>query len=165
MKRNIYNTLFYCIIINAAYSQFIEDRLPDMVPNNLHGQLNYSSMSLFDPERFDIQQGFSMSMMSLGNQSVSVAGYTNNITYWASENLRLSANILLYQPSISSFDHQGSQNNGPRVAFETGLIYRPTKNSFLEISFKNLPNYGLNNSLNNHLSGRRIPGSFGLSLY
>lgn len=165
MKRNIYNTLFYCIIINAAYSQFIEDRLPDMVPNNLHGQLNYSNMSLFDPERFDIQQGFSMSMMSLGNQSVSIAGYTNNITYWASENLRLSANILLYQPSISSFDHQGAQNNVPRVAFETGFVYRPTKNSFLEISFKNLPNYGLNNRLNNNLSGRRIPGSYGLILY
>mgnify|MGYP001325064754 CR=1 FL=1 len=86
-------------------------------------------------------------------------------SYWASENLRLSANILLYQPSISNFDHQGVQNNVPRVAFETGLVYRPTKNSFLEISFKNLPNYGLNNRLNNNLSGRRIPGSYGLSLY
>ena len=100
MKRNIYNTLFYCIIINAAYSQFIEDRLPDMVPNNLHGQLNYSNMSLFDPERFDIQQGFSMSMMSLGNQSVSVAGYTNNITYWASENLRPVSYTHLTLPTI-----------------------------------------------------------------
>jgi hypothetical protein len=136
-----------------------------MVPNNLHGQLDYSNLSLFDPQRFDIQQGFSMSMMSLGNQSVSVAGYTNNITYWASDNLRLTANILLYQPSISRFDPQGVQNNGPSVAFETGLVYRATKNSFLEISFNNLPNYGLNNRLNNNLSGRRIPGSYGLSPY
>ncbi len=165
MKRNIYSTLFCCIIINVAYSQFIEDHLPEMVPNNLHGQLDYSNLSLFDPQRFDIQQGFSMSMMSLGNQSVSVAGYTNNITYWASDNLRLTANILLYQPSISRFDPQGVQNNGPSVAFETGLVYRPTKNSFLEISFNNLPNYGLNNRLNNNLSGRRFPGSYGLSPY
>ena len=165
MKRNIYSALFCCIIINAAYSQFIEDHLPEIVPNNLHGQLDYSNLSLFDPQRFDIQQGFSMSMMSLGNQSVSVAGYTNNITYWASDNLRLTANILLYQPSISRFDPQGVQNNGPSVAFETGLVYRPTKNSFLEISFNNLPNYGLNNRLNNNLSGRRIPGSYGLSPY
>jgi len=165
MKRNIYSTLFCCIIINAAYSQFIEDHLPEIVPNNLHGQLDYSNLSLFDPQRFDIQQGFSMSMMSLGNQSVSVAGYTNNITYWASDNLRLTANILLYQPSISRFDPQGVQNNGPSVAFETGLVYRATKNSFLEISFNNLPNYGLNNRLNNNLSGRRIPGSYGLSPY
>jgi len=165
MKRNIYSTLFCCIIINVAYSQFIEDHLPEMVPNNLHGQLDYSNLSLFDPQRFDIQQGFSMSMMSLGNQSVSVAGYTNNITYWASDNLRLTANILLYQPSISRFDPQGVQNNGPSVAFETGLVYRATKNSFLEISFNNLPNYGLNNRLNNNLSGRRIPGSYGLSPY
>ena len=161
MNRNTYTMLIFCIIITAAFSQFIPDHEPGAVPNNLHGQLDYSTMSLFDSDRFDIQQGFSMSMMTLGNQSVSVAGYSNNITYWANNNLRLNANILLYQPSISSLDHQGNQNNGPRIALDAGLIYQPTKNTFLQINFKNLPNYGSNNSL----YGRRIPSSARFGVY
>ena len=88
MKRNIYTTLLFCVMIGSAYSQLLEDLRTEMVPNNIHGQLDFSNMSLFDPQRFDIQQGFSMSMMSIGNQSLSVTGYTNKITYWANDNLR-----------------------------------------------------------------------------
>ena len=165
MKRIAYNTLFYCIITSAAFSQFIDDRVSEIVPNNLNGKLDYNNMSLFDPDRFDIQQGFSMSMMSLGNRSISIAGYTNNITYWAKDNLRLNANILLYQPSISSFDNQGGLSNDLKVAFDAGLVYKPTKNSFLEIRIKNLPNYGLNNRLNNNLTGRRILDGYGFGIY
>ena len=165
MKRIAYITLFYCIITSVAFSQFIDDRVSEIVPNNLNGQLDYNNMSLFDPDRFDIQQGFSMSMMSFGNQSLSIAGYTNNITYWAKDNLRLNANILLYHPSISSFDNQGGLSNDLKVAFDAGLVYKPTKNSFLEISIKNLPNYGLNNRFNNNLTGRRIPDGYGFGIY
>ncbi len=161
MNRNAYILLIFCIIINAAFSQFIPDHGPEVVPNNLHGQLDYSTMSLFNSDRFDIQQGFSMSMMTIGNHSVSVAGFSNNITYWANNNLRLNANILLYQPSISGLDHQGTPNNGPRIALDAGLIYQPTKNTFLQINFKNLPNYGSNNNL----YGRRMPSSSGFGVY
>ena len=138
MKRNIYTPLLFCVMIGSSYSQLLEDLRPEMVPNNIHGQLDFSNMSLFDPQRFDIQQGFSMSMMSMGNQSVSVAGYTNKITYWANDNLRLNANILLYQPSMNSFNHQGIQNNGPKVIIDAGLIYQPTENSFLPVSYTHL---------------------------
>ena len=165
MERITYTTLLFCIIKCAAYSQFIDDQITHIVPNNLNGDLDYNNMSLFDPDRFDIQQGFSMSMMSLGNQSVSIAGYTNNITYWAKDNLRLNANILLYQPSISRFDNQNGLKNNPKVAFDAALIYQPTKNSFLEISIKNLPNYGINNRLNSNLLRTQIPAGYGFGIY
>lgn len=158
MNRNTYTTLIFCIIINTAFSQFIPEHAPKLVPNNLHGQLDYSALSLFDSDRFDIQQGFSISMMNVGNQSVSVAGYSNNITYWANNNLRLNANILLYQPVINAL---GNQNNGPKIALDAGLIYQPTKNTFLQINFKNLPNYGLNNNLYR----RKMPNNNGFGVY
>ena len=158
MNRNTYTTLIFCIIINTAFSQFIPEHAPKLVPNNLHGQLDYSALSLFDSDRFDIQQGFSISMMNVGNQSVSVAGYSNNITYWANNNLRLNANILLYQPAINAL---GNQNNGPKIALDAGLIYQPTKNTFLQINFKNIPNYGSNNSL----YGTRMPSRNGFGVY
>ena len=156
MKRNIYTTLLFCVMIGSAYSQLLEDLRTEMVPNNIHGQLDFSNMSLFDPQRFDIQQGFSMSMMSMGNQSVSVAGYTNKITYWANDNLRFNANILLYQPSMNSLIIR-IQNNGPKIAIDAGLIYQPTENSFLQINFQNLPNHGLNNRFNNNTYRRNFP--------
>ena len=161
MNRNTYTTLIFCIIINTAFPQFISENSPERVPNNLHGQLDYNALSLFDSDRFDIQQGFSISMMNVGNQSVSVAGYSNNITYWANNNLRLNANILLYQPAINTLDYQGNQNNSPKIALDAGLIYQPTKNTFLQINFKNLPNYGSNNNL----YGRRIPNNNGFGVY
>ena len=165
MKRNIHTALLLCLIISSAYSQLLEDHRPEMVPNNIYGQLDFSNMSLFDPQRFDIQQGFSMSMMSLGNQPVSVAGYSNKITYWANNNLRLNANILLYQPYTNSFNEQGIQSNGPKIAFDAGLVYQPTENSFLQINFKNLPNHGMNNRFNNNTYRRNFPSNYGLGIY
>ena len=165
MKRNIYTTLLFSLMIGSAYSQLIEDLRTEMVPNNIHGQLDFSNMSLFDPQRFDIQQGFSISMMSMGNQSVSVAGYTNKIVYWANDNLRFNANILLYQPSMNSFNNQGIQNNGPKIAIDGGLIYQPTENSFLQINFQNLPNHGLNNKFNNNTYHRNFSSNYGFGIY
>mgnify|MGYP003324831808 CR=1 FL=1 len=136
-----------------------------MVPNNIYVQLDFGNMSLFDSQRFDIQQGFSMSMMSMGNQSLSVAGYTNKITYWANNNLRLNANILLYQPSINSFDHHGTQDSGPKIAFDAGLVYQPTENSFLQIKFKNLPNHSTNSRFNNNTFRRNFPTNYGFGIY
>ena len=161
MNKNTYTTLIFCIIINTAFSQFIPEHAPERVPNNLNGQLDYSALSLFDSDRFDFQQGFSMSMMNVGKQSISVAGYSNNITYWANNNLRLNANILLYQPAINTLSYQGNQNNGPKIALDAGLIYQPSKNTFLQINFKNLPNYGSNNNL----YGRRMPSNNAFGVY
>lgn len=161
MNKNTYTTLIFCIIINTAFSQFIPEHAPERVPNNLNGQLDYSALSLFDSDRFDFQQGFSMSMMNVGKQSISVAGYSNNITYWANNNLRLNANILLYQPAINTLGHHRNQNNGPKIVLDAGLIYQPTKNSLFQINFKNLPNYGTNNNL----YGRKLPNNNAFGAY
>ena len=165
MKKNFYNALILFAIISSAYAQLIENLHPEMVPNNIYGQLDFGSMSLFDPERFDIQQGFSMSMMSMGKQSVSVAGYTNKITYWANNNLRLDANILLYQSFVNSLNHHGIKNNGPKIAFDAGLVYKPTENSFLQINFKNLPNHIVNNRFNNNTYRRNLPSNYEFGIY
>jgi len=135
-------------MINCLKAQLISDYAQDLVPNNINGQLDYNNLSLFDPSRFDIQQGFSISMMNFGSQAMTIAGYNNNITYWANNNLKLNANILLYQPSINNFGVQTDLNTGPKIAYNAGVIYKPTKNSFFEIRIKNLPNYNFNQKNN-----------------
>ena len=127
--------------IGLALAQFKASRPGMSVPTNLNGELDYSGWSLFDPNRFDMQHGFSMSMMNIGGQSVSVAGYTNNLTYWAKNNLRLDANILLYQPAINTVQGGLAPGSSLKTVYDVGLIYAPTKNSFLELRFQNAPYY------------------------
>ena len=94
MTRILSIKLILLFIINIVSAQFISDHIDRTVPNNIHGQLDYSDMPLFSPDRFSFNQGFSMSMMSSGSKPTSIASYSNNVTYWASTNLKINANIL-----------------------------------------------------------------------
>lgn len=43
------------------------------------------SFTLLDPDRFNVRQGFSMSMVQTGNFSYSVGTYSNEMTYLLSK--------------------------------------------------------------------------------
>mgnify|MGYP003716069115 FL=1 len=120
-------------------AQFRIDVPTQTFPTNLNGELDAQpSLSLFDPARFDMSYGFSMSMMSMGGQSVSMAGFTNRITYMAMNNLRLDANVTLYKTQLP-FQQQGALMNQLDVAYDAGITYQPTKNSFLQFRLQNIP--------------------------
>ena len=92
MTRILSIKLILLFTINIVSAQFISDHIDRTVPNNIHGQLNYSDMPLLSPDRFSFSQGFSMSMMSSGSKPTSIASYSNNVTYWASNNFKINAN-------------------------------------------------------------------------
>ncbi len=120
-------------------AQFRMDVPVQTLPSNLNGELDARpSLSLFDPARFDINHGFTMQMMNMGGHSVSMAGFTNQITYMAMDNLKLDANVTLYKTQLP-FQQQGSLMNQLDVAYDAGITYQPTKNSFLEIRFQKYP--------------------------
>ncbi len=122
-------------------AQFRMDVPIQTLPTNLNGELDAQpSLSLFDPVRFDMSHGFTMSMMSMGGQSASIAGFTNRITYMAMDNLRFDANVTLYKTQLP-FQQQGALFNQLDVAYDAGITYQPTKNSFLQLRFQNIPHY------------------------
>ena len=122
-------------------AQFRTDVPIQTLPTNLNGELDaQASLSLFDPVRFDMSHGFTMSMMSMGGQSASIAGFTNRITYMAMDNLRFDANVTLYKTQLP-FQQQGALLNQLDVAYDAGITYQPTKNSFLQLRFENIPHY------------------------
>jgi len=146
MARILSIKLILLFTINIVSAQFISDHIDRTVPNNIHGQLNYSDMPLFSPDRFSFNQGFSMSMMSSGSKPTSVASYSNNVTYWASNNLKINANILLYAPTgIDKINN----NFSPQLAYDAGITYKPSKNSYIHLNFQKLPKLGIVNGLNN----------------
>jgi hypothetical protein len=87
-----------------------------------------------------MSHGFTMSMMSVGGQSVSMAGFTNRITYLAMDNLRFDANVTLYKTQLP-FQQKGALMDQLDVAYDAGITYQPTKNSFLQLRFQNIPYY------------------------
>ena len=141
MGRTLKPILIKFLLAGLTFAQFRMDVPVQSLPTNLNGELDtQSSLSLFDPARFDISHGFTMSMMSMGGQSVSLAGFTNRITYMAMDNLKLDANVTLFKTQMP-FQQQGLLMNQFDVAYDAGITYQPTKNSFLQLRFQNIPQH------------------------
>ena len=120
-------------------AQFKSDLQVGQIPTNLNGELDSRpSLSLFDPERFDMSYGLSMSMMSNGQNMYSLTGLTNRISYLVMDNLKIDANIILYKSQMP-FQNQDKFRNLLDVAYDAGITYKPTDNSFLQLRFKNIP--------------------------
>ena len=120
-------------------AQFKSDLRIGKIPTNLNGELDSRpSLSLFDPERFDMSYGLSMSMMSNGQNMYSLTGLTNRISYLVMDNLKIDANIILYKSQMP-FQNQDKFRNLIDIAYDAGITYKPTDNSFLQLRLKNIP--------------------------
>ena len=120
-------------------AQFKSDLQVGQIPTNLNGELDSRpSLSLFDPERFDMSYGLSMSMMSNGQNMYSLTGLTNRISYLVMDNLKIDANIILYKSQMP-FQHHNKFKNQLDIVYDAGVTYKPTDNSFLQLRFKSIP--------------------------
>ena len=120
-------------------AQFKSDLQIGEIPTNLNGELDSRpSLSFFDPERFDMSYGLSMSMMSNGQSMYSLTGLTNRISYLVMDNLKIDANIILYKSQMP-FQNQDKFRNLLDIAYDAGVTYKPTESSFLQIRFQSLP--------------------------
>ena len=137
IKLMLATTVFVAILP----AQFKSDLQIGEIPTNLNGELDSRpSLSLFDPERFDMSYGLSMSMMSNGQNMYSLTGLTNRISYLVTNNLKFDANIILYKSQMP-FQQQNKFNNLLDIAYDAGVTYKPTESSFLQIRFQSLPYY------------------------
>ena len=127
------------VLVAILPAQFKSDLQIGKIPTNLNGELDSRPLlSLFDPERFDMSYGLSMSMMSNGQNMYSLTGLTNRISYLVTDNLKFDANIILYKSQMP-FQQQNKFNNLLDIAYDAGVTYRPTESSFLQIRFQSLP--------------------------
>ena len=127
-------------LVATLPAQFKSDLQVGQIPTNLNGELDSRpSLSLFDPERFDMSYGLSMSMMSNGQNMYSLTGLTNRITYLVMDNLKIDANIILYKSQMPFQQNQDKFRNLLDIAYDAGITYKPTDNSFLQLRFKSMP--------------------------
>ena len=123
-------------LVATLPAQFKSDLQIGKIPTNLNGELDSRpSLSLLDPERFDMSYGLSMSMMSNGQSMYSLTGLTNRISYLVMDNLKIDANIILYKSQMP-FQNQDKFRNLLDIAYDAGITYKPTDNSFLDFVSK-----------------------------
>ena len=138
MKQTLKRILIMLLLVGIATAQFQSELPVQSLPTNLNGELdNQESVSLFNPDRFNLSHGFTMSMLSNGQYSYSVMGLTNNINYLLNDKLMLDANLTLYSSQLPL--QQGLSFNQLNIGYDAGITYQPTKNSFLQLRFQNLP--------------------------
>ena len=138
MKQTLKQILIMLLLAGIAIAQFRSELPVQSLPTNLNGELdNQGSVSLFNPDRFNLSHGFTMSMLSNGQYSYSVMGLTNNINYLLNDKLMLDANLTLYSSQLPL--QQGLAFNQLNIGYDAGITYQPTKNSFLQLRFQNLP--------------------------
>ena len=138
MKQTLKRILIMLMLVGIATAQFRSELPVQSLPTNLNGELdNQESVSLFNPDRFDISHGFTMSMLSNGQYSYSVMGLTNNINYLLNDKLMLDANLTLYSSQLPF--QEGQAFNQLNIAYDAGITYQPTKNSYLQLRFQRLP--------------------------
>ncbi|MEE1573370.1 MAG: hypothetical protein V1257_07265, partial [Candidatus Neomarinimicrobiota bacterium] len=96
MQTKSYKILILTFLISCAAGQFKKGISELNLPATMHSpKENYHSF--LSPNRFNIHHGFSLNMVSFGNQSFSVGSYSNQMNYLLTDNLRLHLNFTLLQ--------------------------------------------------------------------
>ena len=93
------NTIFFTFIIlfNLCYGQFRSEIPLKRVPSNLNGQLDSGQyFSIFDLDKFEMNQSFNMSMITTGVESFSLLSFSNQMSYSPMKNLKLNADVTIY---------------------------------------------------------------------
>ena len=146
--RHLLNMIIFISVINSfAIPQFLVDKPIMALPSNLNGGVNQSTHAgLFDPSRLNISHSFGISMITNRGAPNSITSLNNQLDYKISDNIQFDANIGLYMSNFTT-NHIGSLNK-VNVAYDAGITFKPTNNSFLKLQIQKSPNYQI---YQNHL--------------
>ena len=130
-------------ILSALVVGQLRSTLPSRaMPVNTQGLSHARNISILDPNRFSMNHSFGLSMMSAGNQSMTMGAYTNQMNYMLKDNLRLSTRFSLASPMSGMSPYAKNGMGGSQLFYGASLDYQPTENLFVKFSMDNYPRYG-----------------------
>ena len=145
---SIFNPLFLILTFALVNGQsIIANQSPNELPIN-SGQLEQSIMN---PNKFNMNQGFTMMTSMSGDKSQTMGIYSNYSNFKLSERLQFKTGLHLIQSQNNL-----SYSNGPQtgIGYELGVEYKLSPNSIL--SFQ-LVNYSDSPIRNRNLSPLYVP--------
>ena len=140
-------SLLFCFLSIICGQSQLDYKLLNNSPN----QSGKFENSIFEANKFTMNQGFSI-MTSVNNGISETTGiYSNFSTYKLSEKIEINSIIHLFNNPNNSINRN---NMSPNIGYQIGLEYKLSPNSF--ISFQMI-NYNQPLSLNNNISNFNAP--------
>lgn len=138
--KSIIKRIAILLVLSAISTGQLRSSLPERtIPINSQGLSQARNLPLFDFNRLNINHSFDISMMSAGNQSMTMGAYTNQMNYMLKDNLLLSTQFSLASPMGGMNPYANNGLNGAQLYYGASLNYKPMKNLFLKLSMNNYP--------------------------
>ena len=138
--KSIIKRIAILLVLSAISTGQLRSSLPERtIPINSQGLSQARNLPLLDFNRLNINHSFDISMMSAGNQSMTMGAYTNQMNYLLKDNLLLSTQFSLASPMGGMNPYANNGLNGAQLYYGASLNYKPMKNLFLKLSMNNYP--------------------------
>ena len=138
--KSIIKRIAILLVLSAISTGQLRSSLPERtIPINSQGLSQARNLPLLDFNRLNINHSFDISMMSAGNQSMTMGAYTNQMNYMIKDNLLLSTQFSLASPMGGMNPYANNGLNGAQLYYGASLNYKPMKNLFLKLSMNNYP--------------------------
>ena len=145
---SIFNPLFLILTFALVDGQsIIANQTPNELPIN-SGKFEQSTMN---PNKFNMNQGFTMMTSMSGGKSQTMGIYSNYSSFKLSERLQFKTGLHFIQSQNNLSYSNGSQTG---IGYELGVEYKLSPNSIL--SFQ-LVNYSNSPIRNRNLSPLNVP--------
>ena len=135
---NKFNSFFVIFIFTSLSGQFISELPINNTPRNLSSQEESYVNVIETSNRFNINHGFSTSMISDGKSFYSISGINNNFSFSLLNNLTLNGNVGLYIMQ-SPLQNHNTLIEQLSMAYDASITYQPFKNSILQFRVQKIP--------------------------
>ena len=145
---SIFNPLFLILTFALVDGQSI---IANRSPNELQINTGQFEQSIMNPNKFNMNQGFTMMTSMSGGKSQTMGIYSNYSSFKLSERLQFKTGLHLIQSQNNL-----SYSNGPQtgIGYELGVEYKLSPNSMLTFQ---LVNYSNSPIRNRNLSPLNVP--------
>ena len=145
---SIFNPLFLILTFALVDGQTI---IANQSPNELPINTGQFEQSIMNPNKFNMNQGFTMMTSMSGSKSQTMGIYSNYSSFKLSERLQFKTGLHLIQSQNNL-----SYSNGPQtgIGYELGVEYKLSPNSMLTFQ---LVNYSNSPIRNRNLSPLNVP--------
>ena len=136
---SIFNPLFLILTFALVDGQSI---IANQSPNELPIITGQFEQSIMNPNKFNMNQGFTMMTSMSGGKSQTMGIYSNYSSFKLSERLQFKTGLHLIQSQNNL-----SYSNGPQtgIGYELGVEYKLSPNSILTFQLVNYSNSPIRN--------------------
>ena len=136
---SIFNPLFLILTFALVDGQTI---IANQSPNELPINTGQFEQSIMNPNKFNMNQGFTMMTSMSGGKSQTMGIYSNYSSFKLSERLQFKTGLHLIQSQNNLSYSNGSQTG---IGYELGVEYKLSPNSMLTFQLINYSNSPIRN--------------------